>query len=122
MFDSAGLVDGKHVAVFYRSGSDLLTQSKKNEIDRALRKMEPKFRTCPYLSFRLREGRRRSWRYVRLILFIGLGGLGLFLGATQAGWQSALLGFASATTGLLTTFFKLQDTILQWIRKPTPSS
>lgn len=64
---------------------------------------------------------RHSWRYVRLILFIGLGGLGLFLGATQPGWQSALLGFASATTGLLSAFFKLQDTILQWIRKPTHS-
>jgi hypothetical protein len=60
-----------------------------------------------------------SWRYVRMILFIALGGLGLFLGATQPGWQSAVLGIASATTGLLTALLKLQDTVLQWIKKPT---
>jgi hypothetical protein len=65
---------------------------------------------------------RHSWRYVRLILFIGLVGLGLFLGATQPGWQSALLGFASATTGLLSAVFKLQDTVLQWIKKSPASS
>lgn len=64
---------------------------------------------------------RHSWRYVRMVLFIALGGLGLFLGATQPGWQSAVLGIASATTGLLTTLLKLQDSILQWIRKPTTS-
>jgi hypothetical protein len=65
---------------------------------------------------------RHSWRYVRLILFVGLVGLGLFLGATQPGWQSALLGFASATTGLLSAVFKLQDTILQWMKKSPAST
>ena len=65
---------------------------------------------------------QHSWRYVRLILFIGLIGLGLFLGATQPGWQSALLGFASATTGLLSAAFKLQDTVLQWIKKSPAGS
>ena len=65
---------------------------------------------------------QHSWRYVRLILSIGLVGLGLFLGATQPGWQSALLGFASATTGLLSAAFKLQDTVLQWIKKSPASS
>ncbi|HEX4999065.1 MAG TPA: cache domain-containing protein [Terriglobia bacterium] len=58
----------------------------------------------------------RSWRYIRLLLIVALAGLGLFLAATQPGWQSSLVAVATGVTGLLTAFLKLQDVILQWIK------
>jgi hypothetical protein len=56
-----------------------------------------------------------SWQSVRLILALGVAGLGFFLVATQPGLQSMLLGLASGVTTALTSGLKLRDAIVSWL-------
>jgi hypothetical protein len=62
---------------------------------------------------------RHSWRYGRYIVGAVVGGVGLFLLATQPGLQSSLVGVASGVTGLLTATFKMRDAVGAWFsRRP----
>jgi hypothetical protein len=56
-----------------------------------------------------------SWRYGRLILAATVGGVGVFLLATQPGLQSSVVGIATGITGLLTAGFKARDAIGAWL-------
>ncbi len=61
---------------------------------------------------------RRSWRQVRPLLWVALGGLGLFLVATQPSLQSDVLSLAAGVTGALTTLVKFREAITGWFAKP----
>jgi hypothetical protein len=57
-----------------------------------------------------------------MILLVCIGGLGLFLAATQPGLQSELLGLASGLTGALTAMLKLKDAVWSWLPTGKPAA
>ena len=58
-----------------------------------------------------------SWRYGRLILAASVGGIGVFLLATQPGLQSSVIGIATGIAGVLTAGFKVRDAIGAWFER-----
>jgi hypothetical protein len=62
-----------------------------------------------------RVNARHSWRHGRLILAAAVGGVGLFLFATQPGLQFNVVGVASGITGVLTAGFKFRDAVMAWL-------
>jgi hypothetical protein len=58
-----------------------------------------------------------SWRYMRTVLVVSVGGVGLLLIATQPNLQSGLLSIAVGMTGALTTGLRLRDAISSWLTR-----
>ena len=50
-----------------------------------------------------------------------VGGIGVFLLATQPGLQSSVVGIATGITGILTAGFKVRDAIGAWLQRKSGS-
>jgi hypothetical protein len=84
-----------------------------HEFEEFLLKQEEERHAAVAMSEHVTE--EHSWQSVRLILAMGVAGLGFFLVATQPGLQSTLLGIASGVTSALTTGLKLREALVSWL-------